>query len=225
MSYHQLLKRLSRLVIIFQRLQLQEQCSPMIRWGGIGTGRTAHRSDHEPRRKRKRWLQTAPRAQMRGEISFPKPRSRWTTNQYNSPLVISNWRRQQQKAQIGGETTPFKQTSGKTRIQLQQHKSPPVRRLSSASIGKERRRLTRTSSTIEAEGQLISSFLPSGHAVYCLYALLCVFLFCFAFLAISHVIMPGIEGNKIYPLKMGAIGTRKPEEQLLSWPWIISVHD
>ena len=40
------------------------------------------------------------------------------------------------------------------------------------------------------------------------------FLFCL--LAISHVIIPGIEGNKNYPLKMGAIETRKPEEQLLA---------
>ena len=40
------------------------------------------------------------------------------------------------------------------------------------------------------------------------------FLFCL--LAISHVIIPGIEGNKNYPLKMEAIETRKPEEQLLS---------
>ena len=27
------------------------------------------------------------------------------------------------------------------------------------------------------------------------------------------------------PLKMREIGTCKPEEQLLSWQWIISVHD
>ena len=27
------------------------------------------------------------------------------------------------------------------------------------------------------------------------------------------------------PLKMKEIGTCKPEEQLLSWQWIISVHD
>ena len=44
---------------------------------------------------------------MRGEILFPKPRSRQTTNQHNSLIVISNWRYfgnkgQQQKAQIGG---------------------------------------------------------------------------------------------------------------------------
>ena len=39
---------------------------------------------------------------------------------------------------------------------------------------------------------------------------------CFALLAISHVIIPGIEGNKNYPLKMGAIRTGKTEEQVLS---------
>ena len=43
-------------------------------------------------------------------------------------------------------------------------------------------------------------------------------LFCFAFLAISHVVVPGIEGNKNYPLKMRVIGTWKPEEQLLRYP-------
>ena len=81
---------------------------------------------------------------MRGEISFPKSRSRRTTNQHNSPIVIPNWRYfgnkgLQQRAQIGGETTPFKQTSQRTRIiQLQQHESPPARRLRLANIGKGR---------------------------------------------------------------------------------------
>ena len=92
--------------------------------GDIGTGRTAHRSDHEPRRKRKRWLQTAPRAQMRGETLFLEPRSGWTTNHHNSPIAISNWRcfgiikGQRRRAQIGGETTPCKQTSRGIRKQL-----------------------------------------------------------------------------------------------------------
>ena len=44
--------------------------------------------------------------------------------------------------------------------------------------------------------------------------------FCFVFLAISHVIIRGSEGSKSYPLKMRAIGTRKPEEeQLVIWTW------
>ena len=89
------LKRSSRRISIFQhaqRSQPHQQCSSMISWGDIGTNRTAHRSDHEPRTKTKRWLQTAPRAQMRGEILFPKPRSRRTTRQQNSPIAISNWR-------------------------------------------------------------------------------------------------------------------------------------
>ena len=38
---------------------------------------------------------------------------------------------------------------------------------------------------------------------------------CFAFLVISHAIISEIEGNKNHPLKMGVIGTRKLEEQLL----------
>lgn len=43
----------------------------------------------------------------------------------------------------------------------------------------------------------------------------------FAVPAVSLVIIPGTEGNtKSYPLKMKAIGTRKPEMgQLSSWPW------
>ena len=153
----------------------------MIRWGDIGTGRIAHRSDHEPRRKRKRWLKTVPRAQIRGKILFPKPRSRRTTNQHNSPIVISNWRYfgnkgQQQKAKIGGKPTPFKQTSGETQIQLQQHKSPHVGRLRSASIGKGRRRLTRTSSMTPAGRVLICSFPPIDYTVLCIlcYAWFCI---------------------------------------------------
>ena len=61
------------------------------------------------------------------------------------------------------------------------------------------------------------SFLPSAYAVY--YMLCCACFFCFAFHAIFLVTIPGTEGNKNYPLKMRAIGTRKPEEYLLSWPW------
>ena len=99
----------SRPIISFQHVQHpkpQKQCSPMMRWGDIGTGRTSYRSVHEPRRERKRWLKMAPRARMRGEILFPKPRSRRTTNHHNSPIVISNWRYfgnkgQQQKQRLG----------------------------------------------------------------------------------------------------------------------------
>ena len=58
------------------------------------------------------------------------------------------------KALIGGETTPFKQTSWRTRImQLQQHESPPTRRLRLANIGKGRHRLTRASS-MNPEGRV-----------------------------------------------------------------------
>ena len=38
-----------------------------------------------------------------------------------------------------------------------------------------------------------------------------IFIF-FAFLAISFVFMPGTKGSKNYPLKIRAIGTRKPME-------------
>ena len=154
---------------------------------------------------------------MKGEILFLKPRSRRTTRQHNSPTAILNWRwfgnnkRQKRKAHIGGETTPFKQTSRETRKQLQQHESPTVRRLRSAGINEGRHRLTRTSSTMEAEGRENCSFLPSGHAVYCMLCCACFFK-CFAFLAISLVIIPGTEGSKNHLLKMRAIGARKPEE-------------
>ena len=54
-----------------------------------------------------------------------------------------------------GETTPFKQTSWRTRItQFQQHESPPLRRLRLANIGKDQHLLTRTSSTIP-EGRVM----------------------------------------------------------------------
>ena len=110
-----------------------------------------------------------------------------------------------------GETTPFKQTSRRTRMQLQQHESPPVRKLRLASIGKGRHRLTRISSMTPAGLVMIRSFLPKWPCCI-LYALLCVFLFCFTFLAISHVIIPGIKGNENYPLTMETIGTCIPEE-------------
>ena len=67
-----------------------------------------------------------------------------------------------------GDYTPFTQTSRRTRMQLQQHESPPARRLRLASNGKRRHRLTRTSSTTPAARVMIRSFLPSGHAVYCI---------------------------------------------------------
>ena len=63
----------------------------------------------------------------------------WTTKHRKSSLAISNWRflgnnkGQQRREQIGGATTSFKKTSQGTR-QRQQHKSPPTRRLQSASI-------------------------------------------------------------------------------------------
>ena len=44
---------------------------------------------------------------------------------------------------------------------------------------------------IPAGRVMIRSFLPSGHAVYCMLSYACFGLFCFAFLTISHVIMPG----------------------------------
>ena len=114
-----------------------------------------------------------------------------------------------------GKTTPFKQTSRETRIQQQQHEPPPTRRLRSAGISEGRRRPMKTSNSIPAEtGKL---FISAKRLCCILYALLCVF-FCFAFLAISLVTISGTEGNKNYPLKMGAIGTRTPKEQLLSWP-------
>ena len=54
------------------------------------------------------------------------------------------------KSTDGRETTPFKQTSRRTRIKLQQHESPLARRLRLASNGKGRHRLMRTSSTTPA---------------------------------------------------------------------------
>ena len=59
-------------------------------------------------------------------------------------------RNDREKHRLGEETTPFKQASRRIRIQLQQYESPPARRLRSASIGKGRRRLTRTSSMTPA---------------------------------------------------------------------------
>ena len=79
-----------------------------------------------PEEEEKRWLQTAPRAQIMGEILFFKSRLGWTTKHRKSPLAISRYRltdiseRGQQEAQRRGETTPLKKTSGGTR-QLQQH--------------------------------------------------------------------------------------------------------
>ena len=66
-------------------------------------------------------------------------------------VIFQQQKGQPRRAQIGGGTTPFKQTSWRTRMQLQQHESPPARRLRLATIGKGRRRLTRTNSTIEVE--------------------------------------------------------------------------
>ena len=157
----------------------------MIRWGDIGTGRIAHRSDHEPRRKRKNMVANGtPSTDEGGDFI-----SQTEAGTDNEPLQLANRHfelvilRQQKgttaKSTDWGETTPFKQTSRRTRIQPQQHVSPPARRLRSASISKGRRRLTRTSSAIEIEGLLIRLFLFSGHhAVYCM---LCCACFCFVF--------------------------------------------
>ena len=57
---------------------------------------------------------------------------------------------------------------------------------------------------------MIRSFLPSGHAVYCM---LCCACFCFVLPSSQFPIL-----SCQVPLKMEAIGTWKPEEQLLSYP-------
>ena len=89
-----------------------------------------------------------------------------------------------------------------------------------AAIGRHQRGTTSTDQNKQFDrGGKQGKLLISAKWRCCvLYALLCVFI-CFAFLTISLVIIPGTEGNKSYSLKMRAIGTRKPEDQLLSWPW------
>ena len=90
-----------------------------------------------------------------GRILFFKPRLGWTPKHFKSPLAISNWRcfgkneGQQQRVQIGEETSPFKQISGGTR--KQQHKSLLARTLRSASISEGRRRPSKTGSSILAD--------------------------------------------------------------------------
>ena len=49
--------------------------------------------------------------------------------------------------------------------------------------------------------------------------------FCFALLVISLVIISGTEGNKIHPLKIRAIGTRKPGSSFRAGHGIVSVLD
>ena len=95
-----------------------------------------------------------------------------------------------------------------------QHGSPAARRLRSAGISEGQRRLNRTSSLILGEkGKLFTSV---KYLCCILYALFCVFLF--YILSVFHAIIPGIKGNKSYPLKIGAIGTCELEEHGLSWP-------
>ena len=74
-----------------------------------------------------------------------------------------------------------------------------------------------TEQAVRSWGKNGKVFISAKWRSCILYALQCIF--CFAFLAVSLVIIPATEGNKNYPLKMGATETRKPEEQLLSWPW------
>ena len=87
-----------------------------------------------------------------------------------------------------------------------------------AAVGRQRQGTTSIDQNTQYDpgGTGADLFISAKWPCCTLYALLCVYLFCFAFLPFSHVILTGIEGNKNYPLKMGAIGTRKPEEQLLS---------
>ena len=82
-----------------------------------------------------------------------------------------------------------------------------------AAIGRHQRGTTSTDQNKQYDPGgtgAVYSCLPSGHAVYCM--LCCACFSCFTFLAISLVIIPGTEGSTNYPLKMRAIGTRKPEE-------------
>ena len=87
-----------------------------------------------------------------------------------------------------------------------------------AAMGQHRQRKTSTDENTQYDrGRRTADQLISAKWPWCiLYALLCVLLFRFVFLAISHVVIPGIKGNKKCLLKMGAIGTSKPEVQRLS---------
>ena len=82
-----------------------------------------------------------------------------------------------------------------------------------AAIGQHRQGKTSTDENKQYDRgrRTADPFISAKWPCCILYALLCVFVFsCFAFLAISNVIIPRIEGSKNYPLKMGAIGTPKP---------------
>ena len=130
------------------------------------------------------WLQTAPRAQIRGQILFFKSRLGWTMRHHKSPLALSNWR----KAHIGGETTSFKQTLRGTRKQQQQHKSP-----SAAGISEGRCRLSRTSNSFLAEkGKL---FISAQWLCCILYAFLCIF--CSAFLQFPLLSYQVLEATRV----------------------------
>ena len=51
---------------------------------------------------------------------------------------------------------------------------------------------------------------------------------CFAVRVLFSLVLPSSQFPMLscqVPLKMREIGTCKPEEQLLSWQWTISVHD
>ena len=96
------------------------QCNPMAWRGNIGTGSATPWSDHKFPRKRTRWNWKALRMRIRGEISLFSSKLGWTSKHHKSLLAIScdcrstgNSERRQQEAQIGGETTLFKKTSGK----------------------------------------------------------------------------------------------------------------
>ena len=88
-----------------------------------------------------------------------------------------------------------------------------------AAISRQQRGATSNDQNKQFDPGQKGKLFISAKWLYCiLHALLCVF-FCFTFLQFPLVIIPGTEGNKNNPLKMGAIVTRKPEEQLLSWAW------
>ena len=139
---------------------------------------------------------------MRREILFPKLRSRQTTRQHNLPIVILNWRcfsnkGQQHAAQIGGKLPIQADFGGNPNTAT----TAQVAAREEAAIGQHRQGTTSTDQNKQYDrGQRKGELLISAKWLCCiLYALLCVFFFCFAFLVISHVIIPGIEGNENYP--------------------------
>ena len=83
-----------------------------------------------------------------------------------------------------------------------------------AAIGQHRQGTTSTDQNKQYDpgGTGADLFISAKWPCCILYARLCVFSFCFTFLATSHVIILGIENNQIFLLKVGVIGTRKLEE-------------